>query len=296
MTERGGPSEERPAPAPSAPPQAPQGWSGGVRREGHGPVDAGAEAGGDGDPGAVLAPREEALIAEAVTSVGRRGRGPVFAGVLIAAAFLLGLLRPWDLVAPRSDQRTPVPGSTSSSAAGRTAPPAPTRALTCAYPSQWRSSTIEDWTGRQARVWKAVDVVDGTGPDDPTIPFAPIVAATVTAIGWCAPVDGPDRPPLALDASLFRIENGAATPVPHDRLEPAEADALGELWVPRPLGVGNRPPWTFGRYVIELRSGSGSYVRYLGLELTDRVVRPAPSSAAPASSATPASSSPSGSP
>ena len=53
-------------------------------------------------------------------------------------------------------------------------------------------------------------------------------------------------------------------------------DVLGELWVPRPPTVGNRPDWPLGRYVIELRSASGGYVRYLGLELLDRIERASP--------------------
>jgi len=199
---------------------------------------------------------------------------------LIAAAFLLGLLKPWDLVAPPGDptDSAGLPGAagvalTGSPGALPTPPAPPTRQLTCAFPLQWRSSTIQDWAGRTARVWTAVDAVRADGPDDPAIPFEPVVAASVTAIGWCAPIDGPDRPPLALTATLYRIQDGVAREVPYDRLEPGEPDALGELWLPRPLGVGNRPMWPMGRYVIELRSDSGGYRRYLGLELTDRVIR-----------------------
>ena len=268
MTGPGGPSQQRPA----GPPSAPQAWSGGVRRESLDPSDPAA------DPG--LAPREAALIEESVTLVDRRGRGPAVAAVLIGAAFLLGLLRPWDLVVPAGGSRGAyaAPGSdglavAGSSAAARTPPPSPTSQLTCAYPSQWRSSTIQDWAGRTARVWTAVEVVQATGPDDPTIPFEPVVAASVTAIGWCAPIDGPDRPPRALTASLFRIQDGVARGVPYDRLEPAAPDSLGELWLPRPRGVGNRPTWAMGRYVIELRSAGGAYRRFLGLELMDRVTR-----------------------
>jgi hypothetical protein len=272
MTDPGGPSQQRPAP--SAPPHAPQGWSGGIRREAHDPPD------GDGE--AVLAPREERLIEESVSAVGQRGRGPVVAAVLVAAAFLLGLLRPWDLVVPSgASTASDAPGPagllpTGSTGAEPTPPASPTSQITCAQPSQWRSSTIQDWAGRTARVWTAVDVVDASGPDDPAIRFQPVVAASVTAVGWCAPVDGPDRPPETIVATLYRVQDGVARAVPYDRLEPAGPESLGELWLPQPRGVGNRPTWPLGRYVIELRSESGAYRRFLGLELTDRVIRTSP--------------------
>jgi hypothetical protein len=120
-----------------------------------------------------------------------------------------------------------------------------------------------------------------TGPDDPTIPFEPIVAATVTAIGWCAPVDGPDRPPRDIVATLYRLRDGVPVPVPYDRLEPPDPDAMGELWVPRAQSVGYRPTWPMGRYVIELRSPTGTYVRHLGMELSDVVLRATPGPSEP---------------
>ena len=277
-------------PAHPQPPRAPQG----AGRRGDGPTP------GD-DASAVLAPREERQVEESVRLVGRAGRGPVVVGALVVGAFLLGLIRPWDLLGPsttdgapppRVTPGSPAPGATGiagedsvpdgTAAAGLTAPPAPTRALTCAFPTQWRSATIEDWNGRPARVWKAATVVTGSGPDDPAIQFEPIVAATITAIGWCAPVEGTERPPQAIDTALYRIRDGLAIPVAYDRLEPTAPDALGELWVPKPRGVGNRPKWPMGRYVIELRSSSGSYVRYLGLELSDQVVRASPGPSGPA--------------
>ena len=278
------------------PPSAPQARGGGPRNDAPGSARSAASPPGGADTPDdlgpdVLAPREEALIESAVTALGRRGRGPVIVTVLVVGAFLLGLFRPWDLLGPPGPgptattpglaaaspgNGTPVDGESARTTALRTSPPAPQTAITCALPAQWRSSTIEDWTGRQARVWKAVEVVEATGPSDPSIQFEPIVSPMVTAIGWCAPVVGADRPPQNLTASLYRIRDGAAVPISYDRLEPPEPDVLGELWVPRPLSVGNRPSWPLGRYVIELRSASGGYVRYLGLDLLDRIERASP--------------------
>jgi hypothetical protein len=281
---------------PAPPPSAPQGRAHGQRHDAHGSAAADAapaapDARADDLGPDFLAPREQARIESAVTALGRGGGpGPVIVTGLVVAAFLLGLFRPWDLLGPptslpavtppgsvdgSADDGRPIPPP-SSTVARRTAPPVPRTAITCALPSQWRSSTIEDWTGHQARVWKAVEVVQASGPTDPAIPFEPIVSPTVTAIGWCAPVNGPDRPPQNLTASLYRVRDGTAVQVVYDRLEPSEPDALGELWVPLPRTVGNRPSWPFGRYVIELRSTSGGYIRYLGLELLDHVERVSP--------------------
>jgi hypothetical protein len=110
----------------------------------------------------------------------------------------------------------------------------------------------------------------------------------VEAIGWCAPIDGPERPPLAAAGTLFRIRDGVATQVPVDRLEPATRDALGELWMPIPQTVGRRPPWTPGRYVVRLATPSGSYTRYLGLEVG---VADPPSPEVPSATPTPSASS-----
>ena len=99
----------------------------------------------------------------------------------------------------------------------------------------------------------------------PSIPFNPVASDTVEAIGWCAPVTGPDRPPLTAEATLFRLVDGVASEVAVDRLEPAARDALGELWLPQGQAGGRRPLWAPGRYVIRLAAPSGGYERYLGI-------------------------------
>jgi hypothetical protein len=155
---------------------------------------------------------------------------------------------------------------------------------TCAYPRSWRLAAVQDWGGRTARVWAAVDAAGASGPGDPAIPFTTIASTAVTAVGWCAPVAGPERPPLAAVGTLFRLDTAGPRELPFDRLEPASADALGELWVPVPQSVGRRPPWPPGRYVIRLAEPGGSYERYLGVEVV-RVVRDASPGASPGTAA-----------
>src|SRR4051794_31507089 len=59
---------------------------------------------------AVLAPREEAALAESVRPVGGRGRGASLAALLIVVAFVVGVVRPWDYLPTGGSGRSrPVP-------------------------------------------------------------------------------------------------------------------------------------------------------------------------------------------
>ena len=230
-----------------------------------------------------LAPREEQALQEAVRPVASRGRGVSVAAVLIVLAFVVGLVRPWDFLGSAAPPRQP---AGSGAIAGSTPAPAETAdpgdlgpvptgtatAPTCGYPMGWRSATLQRWGGQRARVWSAVDVVDrATGPGDPTIPFNVVAGDDFTAIGWCAPVAGDERPPAVIQGRLFGFGvAGAVAEVPYRRLEPPAPSALGELWVPvvgapGPSGAG--PAWPPGRYVIALASADGAWTRWLGIEL-----------------------------
>ena len=265
------------------------------------------------DDDATLAPRERALLEESVRPVAGRSVRATITIALVVAAFLVGLVHPWDWLAGAS--RSPVAGDRATGQApgsggpgqggngqGGIATPAPTdtpapgsdaaAAAVCAYPQSWRSATIQDWAGRRARVWTAVDVVTASGPLDSSIPFQVVAGDRFTAIGWCAPVLGPDRPPLTMRGVLFRVDAGAATPEPYRLLEPAAPNALGELWAPTGSAT-----WPAGRYVIELATPSGSWVRWLGLELRVSPVLVATPSPVPSPAGSPdASTSPSSSP
>ncbi len=294
-------------------------------------------------------PQERAMLEQAVQPVAKRGRGPTFTIALVVLAFVLGVVRPWDWLpsgGAASDARPggeaaasgpPVTGSgdaggTGATPAGPTPTPAPgseaAAAQVCAYPQGWRSSTLQNYAGRRALVWTAVEAVRATGPLDPSIPFEGIAGDTFTAIGWCAPVDGPDRPPDGTTARLFRVADGRATPEPYVRLHPAAPNPLGELWGPvgspvaaspgpgatpaasgpvaspadgtglppgPSLGVGETAPtWAPGRYLIELEAPGSDYVRWLGLDirLSQPVVEPGSTPPAPVKPTAPASPSP----
>jgi hypothetical protein len=248
------------------------------------------------DDEAGFAPGEQARMDEAVVRVARRGRGPAIVAALVAGAFLIGLVRPWDWLAGDAGAvATPAgiaaeaggadPSTYAGAAGARPSPrndgdPEPlSGAPTCGYPTSWRTSTIQMWAGARARVWTAAEVVPATGVDDSSIPFNLVGSEAVEAIGWCAPVSGPDRPPLTARATLFRLVNGVATEVAVDRLEPVARDALGELWLPRMQAGGRRPTWAPGRYVIRLAAPTGGYEQYLGLRVGLPEPKPEPSRA-----------------
>jgi hypothetical protein len=250
----------------------------------------------------VLSASEEAALAGSVRQIGGTGRGPLIAGVLIAVAFAVGLIRPWDFLLgndPGPQDGLPVPsaaiapdGSAVPASGDPAVRPPEAASWTCGYPDSWRSSTVQLWAKRVAWVKSAVPVVEASGPDDPAIPIEGINGDEFSAIGWCAPVEGPERPPHAATAELFRLEGGTAVAVPYERLEPTSGpDALGELWQTVAEADGTHAMWAPGTYVIRFATPTGAYIRYMGFE-----IEPAPEdepSGRPSSSPEP---SPEGSP
>ena len=257
--------------------------------------------------------REERVALPDTVRVRRGGPGPGLVVALVVAAFLLGLIRPWDWLGgglPAGEGLEPGGAPSEGTLSGDASPGGPGRAAgqvsgasaasevatpplapfvqpTCAYPESWRVASLQDWAGHEAQVWTAAKAVEATGPGDPAIPFQPVASTAVTAFGWCAPVSGPGRPPLAATGTLFRLDSdGAARDVPYDRLQPAAADALGELWMPKAQSVGRRPPWQVGRYVIRL-AAPGGFVRYLGIEVVAAVRASPTTTDEPGAGATP---------
>lgn len=274
-------------------------------------------AAGPGGGGPHGPERDERVTLPATERLGRTGQGPVLVALVVAAAFLVGVVRPWDWLAPGSASpgtgrvgvANPSAGGTDGSGAGpgtsgdgdvgttdggtgMTAAPAPATVVapTCAYPLSWRLASVGDWGGRTARVSSAADAVAATGPGDPRIPFTSIASTTVEAFGWCAPVSGSERPPLEAAATLFRLGSDGPREIAHDRLEPAAPNALGELWMPVRQSSG-RSPWPPGRYVIRLAAPGGGFERFLGIE----VVKATRANGSPAAES-PAAESPSISP
>jgi hypothetical protein len=231
--------------------------------------------------------------------------------LLVVIAFAIGVVRPWDWLGAAGvpnggDQPASavIAGGVPATAAigprqsppetAAQPPPAALAQPACAYPERWRTAAIQDWGGRVARVWSAAGAVTVASAGDPAIPFFAVVSTTVMALGWCAPVSGPDRPPLDATGTLFRITPGGPLEVPVVRLEPNAPDPLGELWAPQGAARGGRTGWPPGRYVIRLATPDGTYQRYLGIEV-ERAFREAAPTGAPTGLPT-TGPSPSGSP
>jgi hypothetical protein len=124
------------------------------------------------------------------------------------------------------------------------------------------------------RIWSAAVPVDATGPDDPAITFVPVVADAILGLGYCAPVEGPDRPAPSSLVAMWRLEPDGARSLTPGRLRPRSYDVLGALYGAPPVGrappVGGTPSvgggpdgartaslplvpsWPSGRYVFDV--------------------------------------------
>ena len=105
---------------------------------------------------------------------------------------------------------------------------------------------------------------------------------------------GDERPPIGARGHLFGIDvDGGAVELPYERLEPATASALGELWAPTSEPDNG---WSLGQYVIALTTPDGSWARYLGLDLRTSPVGPSPAPGTPSPQPTPSGPPPTASP
>ncbi|MCJ7710085.1 MAG: hypothetical protein MUQ32_04560 [Chloroflexi bacterium] len=160
---------------------------------------------------------------------------------------------------------------------------------TCGAPSGWRAATLQTWAGRSSpiRSWMAIEPVEASGPLDSRIPFARVWTDRVVALGYCAPPAAEQRPPLTAVASLWLLTAAGPTMVDRRLLEPSSPNALGALWQPGP-DVASDGAWPPGRYVVEIDSPTGTFRRWLGIQVEDLALLRSPSATAEPSPAAPA--------
>jgi hypothetical protein len=194
------------------------------------------------------------------------------------------------LAAEAGGPLSPSPSSSSSEAEADVA-------TICLGPASWRTATIETWRDQTVRVWRAIDPVTASGPDDPAIPIVPAVGSRVAAIGFCAPVVGPDRPtgPVTIEAwrrDLPDSEGADATPgtVAQETTAPVplQLRSVVPAGSPSPFGALFGPPagsdtgtgWTPGIIVFryaQQASGVATAATWFAIEisLTDAAGKPA---------------------
>jgi hypothetical protein len=161
------------------------------------------------------------------------------ASALGAAAILLAvlILKPWT-----GGTAEPTRFLALASLGPATATPIPTEDRTadglavpiCLGTGAWRVASLETWQTQDVRVWRAIDpIADATGPLDPQIPSVPIVAIQLTALGWCAPAYGPDKPVGPATVTAWTLDDGAALPLQLRQVRPTDGvTPIAALYVP----------------------------------------------------------------
>ncbi len=94
---------------------------------------AGREGGGPHGP-----ERDERVTLPATERLARRGPGPVLVALLVAAAFVVGVVRPWDWLAPGpASPGSGQAGQATGGTAGATGSAAPVRRPLVGRPMAW---------------------------------------------------------------------------------------------------------------------------------------------------------------
>ncbi len=150
----------------------------------------------------------------------------------------------------------------------------------CYAPGGWEVVADVPEARFRSRTWIPVTATAATGPADPGIRFARLVAGRVTALGFCAPSD--TAPGSMLTASLWQSTVSSRSAVsgrPAGSGSQAGSGPVGFLQVATLRGTGAElgaiaqravasPGWPPGRYVLSVRVGppAGS-AAWFGIEI-----------------------------
>ena len=207
--------------------------------------------------------RARALVVEPVRRRSSDSRLTYATGI-VAVLLAIAVVKPWTIGAPPPTPRparpptpvvaTPVP-TEDRSAEGLAS-------KVCLGAGGWQVASIDTWLKQDVRVWRAIEpLAAATGPDDPSIPSSPVVAYEVQALGWCAPVYGPDRPVGPAIVTAWLVRAGAVEQLGLRQVQPRGVTQFAALYVaagPCPpeascpvtgLGPALRP-WRTGRVVF----------------------------------------------
>lgn len=208
-------------------------------------------------------------------------RGLSIAGALGALVIGIALLKPWGAAGdtptpgPPRFVATPIP---AASARPKDDTPEGLAGPVCLGAGSWRVASVETWRDQDVRVWRAIEpVVDASGPLDPMIPTVPLFGQEVQALGWCAPVYGPERPVGPVAVHGWFVLNGMAHELELRQVLPTRGTTmLAGLYVPIspcPLGAPCAPAqtrfvtqrWETGRVVFRYEDeGAGATLWFGG--------------------------------
>jgi hypothetical protein len=203
------------------------------------------------------------------------GEGLSIAGVVVALAIGLALLKPWGAAGdaptpgPPRFVATPIPAATprptDDSPEGLAGP-------VCLGAGAWRIASVETWRNQDVRVWRAIEpAVEASGPLDPAIPTG--------ALGWCAPAYGSERPLGPAEVGGWFVLNGVAHELELRQVLPARGTtALAGLYVPIArcaLGATCAPTqtrlmtqrWETGRVIFRYEDRAAKTTLWLGADV-----------------------------
>jgi len=230
---------------------------------------------------------DERAAAPALVRVG--GSSPITPAWIALAAGVVAMLvvKPWgggDTTTTAPHPSTVAQAAIASIAAPASSPPRSAGEIIaddCRAPSGWRIYTTERWRGQTVRIWWAIEPVAATSPADPRIPYLSIVAEDVPALGYCAPLYGPGRPPDNATVRLWAANtDGTVAELHPRRVQPPFESSLVALYAP-PGASGDRIDptitWPTGRYLFSTTS------HWFGVDLriTPRLPQGAGTGAAP---------------
>jgi hypothetical protein len=194
-------------------------------------------------------------------------RGPRLALAAASAFLAVAVVKPWPSAEPiNRPSPTPVP---IVEAARPTRPPEPeSLANECPDPLGWRVYSHAVWTDEHVRTWHLVEpVVTAKGPLDAAIPIVEVGTGT-TALGYCSPWTGTERPPADASVVAWQILEDStglrAAPLALQSIAPAQPSVLGALYRPPPTPAAFATPepnvsadsrlWTPGRLVFAIEA------------------------------------------
>ena len=191
---------------------------------------------------------------------------------VVAALITLALFKPWGTgsKAPPGSEFLPKTTYQPGSPTPRPSTDLDAVAGFCLEPSGWRVYSVEHFGGQRVRSWTALTpATSATGPTDPRIPVIPVVSQAVLALGYCAPVYEPDKPPSNATTRIYRVGTVTiagekvmrAAEISPTRIEPPGiASSLGAVYAPV-----QGTSWMDGTYIVRVEASG--YARWFGIQV-----------------------------